>query len=360
MPSANLGPYVSDQKTLARLDDWLLRVHKADKFNGTVLIAKDGDIRFAKSYGFHSSDAVKPLTKNSSFNLASVSKPFTALAIVLLEHESQLSYEDDLGDWIPELDFYEGVTVRHLLHHTSGLPDYIGLASEDMEEGSIFTVDDLLALFRQQKPELYFTPGDEFDYSNTGYVLLAEIVERVSGQSFEQFMLSSVFGPLEMDDTQVFNLLSSTEPSNRVFGYKNRRALFVKKKIPHDLNVFDGVVGDGAVYSSALDLYRWHNALNDGVLVPVDVYDLAYRSGRLNDGSETGYGFGWVIHSENAVEHTGLWQGFSSYLYRDFVDDELLVVLDNSSSESATGSDESPFDTITFELQNVMDRLDGS
>jgi CubicO group peptidase (beta-lactamase class C family) len=348
---------LTEKDKVAALDEWLQRLHDANEFNGAVLLAKHGRVLFSESYGYHSLEETNPLTERSSFNLASVSKPITAMGIVILQYQSKLEYDNEVSDLIPELAFYEGITIRHLLHHTSGLPDYMQLALDHEVAGDVFTTADMLELFGMLQPPVEFDAGEAYEYSNTGYVLLAEIIERASGQTFQDFMWRNIFEPLSMEDTQVFNLVSESEPENRVYGYENRRTLFGFKKVPHDLDFLDGVAGDGGIYSSAYDLFRWHKGIIDGDLVPTDTYNIAYRSGRLNDGTETGYGFGWVIGSNQTVEHSGGWQGFNTYLYRNYEEDELIIVLDSSSNTSIVDPEGSLEDSITPNLQKFMDSL---
>jgi len=313
------------------LDRWLQSLFDSKRFNGAVLIGNKDRILFSKSYGFVDADAKVKLAENSAFNLASVSKQFTAMSILLLEHEGRLSVSDSIHVHVPEMDVYPKITIDHLLHHTSGIPDYMRLAIKHKADRELFRTSDLLSLFAIHQPPLEFSPGTSFRYSNTGYVLLAEIVERVSGKTFESYMLDSLFTPAGMEDSRVFNLLSSIEPTNRVFGFK-RQWLNRAKMQPNDLNNFDGVVGDGGVYASARDLYRWHQILSTGKLLPLSVYRRATTSGTLADGSDTGYGYGWFLRNNAVVDHAGGWVGFSSYLYRDLNSGNVLIVLDNSTN----------------------------
>lgn len=357
IPSLEIDAKSSEEEKLLALEKWLHRTHESGKFNGTVLLSKNGEVIFSESYGYDSVEALNPLTEHSSFNLASVSKQFTAMGIALLHNQSKLKYNDKLSEHIPELAYYKDITIQHLLHHTSGLPDYMQLAAKDSNEDDIFTTQEMVTLYQQHHPNLNFEPGSKFQYSNAGYVLLSEIIERVSGESFQSFMSSNIFKPLNMKDTQVFNLLSESEPTNRVYGYKNSLWIFGGKKLPQDLNFFDGVAGDGGIYSSAHDLYLWHRALNDGALVSNELYNTAYTPAQLSDGSKTKYGFGWFINPDNSVEHAGGWQGFTSYIHRNLEQDELIIVLDNSSNTLRVNSIGFRFNSIGLNLQYFMNIL---
>lgn len=357
IPALKIQTQAKDDEKLRNLDNWLKSIQEIAKFNGTVLLSKNGEVIFSNSYGYDSNKALNPLTEHSSFNLASVSKQFTAMGVVILNSQSKLNYADKISHYVPELSYYKDITIQHLLHHTSGLPDYMQMAGKYSDKNNIFTTSKMVSLYQKHHPSLNFEPGSKFQYSNAGYVLLAEIIERVSGTSFQGFMSSNIFKPLNMNDTKVFNLLSEVEPAKRVYGYKNSFWLFGGKKLPQDLNYFDGVAGDGGVYSSAHDLYIWHKALKEESLVSNDIYNTAYNPAQLNDGSKTKYGFGWFINSDNSVEHAGGWQGFTSYIYRDLEKDELIVILDNSSNTLRVNSIGFRFNSIGLNLKHFMKSL---
>ena len=305
---------------------WLEALHSSDAFNGTVLIARNGEILFERHCGFADLDSQTPLTGRSSFALASLSKPFTAMAILLLAQKGRLTLRDKLAQHIPEFAGYSDATICHLLHHTSGLPDYIELADDYWDEKSLLTMPDLIALFVKHRPRSYFAPGERFEYSNTGYAFLGEIIARVSGTSYPRFMEDEIFRPLGMTDSAAFNLSSKECPlRSRVFGLR----VSFRRKVLCDLNFLDGMFGDGGIYASAEDLVRWDRALRDGTLIPCDVYRQAYVSGTLNNGTTTGYGYGWEIEPSDVVEHLGQWEGFSSYMRRDLKHRTILVVLSN-------------------------------
>jgi CubicO group peptidase (beta-lactamase class C family) len=318
-----------NQLQLESLAVWLDALHARAAFNGTVLIAEHGTIRFEKHCGFADIDGTIPLSEHSSFSLASVSKPFTALGIMLLAWKGKLTLDDSVTQHIPRLASYDGITIRHLLHHTSGVPDYMDLTARYWDPAHIFCNVDLIDLIATHGSQPYFAPGQQFEYSNTGYVLLGEIISRASGISFAEFMAQEIFKPLGMNDSVAYNLTSKEYPlRSRVFGMRKRSGNF-GKKVLCDLNFLDGVFGDGGIYASARDIVRWDSALRDGTLIPVGVYAEAYVSGRLNNGEETGYGFGWEIEAPSVVSHWGEWQGFTAYVRRNLKTHELLVVLSN-------------------------------
>jgi CubicO group peptidase (beta-lactamase class C family) len=340
-------PIESKMKALA---DWLDALHKRDVFNGAVLIALHGKVQFDKHYGFADAEGTVPLTYRSSFSLASVSKPFTGMGIMLLAQRGTLAIDDKLAQHIPELAGYGTVTIRQLLHHTSGVPDYVQLADEHWDTTRVLTTANLIALFQNLRPCPDFAPGERFEYSNTGYVLLGEIITRASGQSFSEFMTAKIFKPLGMNDSAAFNLVSKECPlASRAFGLRKRFVCFGKKR-DCDMNYLDGVFGDGGIYASAADLVRWDAALRDGTLIPCNVYEEAYVSGELNKGDSTGYGFGWEIDTPNVVGHWGEWEGFTSYLRRDLKRETLLVVLSNLGPSICV-------DAISAEIATLVEQL---
>ena len=251
------------------------------------------------------------------------------MGIMLLAAKGKLTLDDSLATHIPELADYREITVRQLLQHTSGMPDHMGLADAHWDARHLLTMADLIGLLRRHRSRPDFPPGERFEYSNTGYALLGEIIERVSGRSYADFMAAEIFRPLGMNDSAAFNLASGRCTLGcRVFGFR-KRFICSGKKVLWDLNHLDGVFGDGGIYASARDLVRWDRALREGTLLPRDVYAPAYASGRLNSGAATGYGFGWEIEGRDVVAHRGEWQGFTSYLRRDLRKQTLLVVLSN-------------------------------
>jgi CubicO group peptidase (beta-lactamase class C family) len=317
------------EKRIEVLAGWLDALHARDAFNGTVLIAQRGTIRFEKHCGFADVDGVVPLSGRSSFSLASVSKPFTAMGIMLLARKRKLTLDDRMAQYIPELAGYGEITIKHLLHHTSGVPDYMVLAGVHWDPEHVLTNGDLIHLLAKYRPPPYYAPGERFEYSNTGYALLGEIMSRVSGIPYAKFMAEEIFEPLGMNNSAAFNLASKRcSLQYRVFGMRKRFGRF-GKKVRCDLNYLDGVFGDGGIYASAEDITRWDSALRDGTLLPNDVYAEAFASGRLNNGEQTGYGFGWEIESPSVVRHWGEWQGFTSYVRRNLKNHALLVVLSN-------------------------------
>jgi N-acyl-D-aspartate/D-glutamate deacylase len=265
------------------------------------------------------------LKTTSAFNLASVSKQFVAMTVMMLKEKGQLSYDDEVRRYLPEFP-YPGITIRHLLTHTSGLPEYFDLALRYL--GSTDTVENqhVLKLLANHQPALEFQPGERWQYWNTGYVLLPLIVEKLSELAYEQFFQQKIAGPLGLKDTYVYHLRLQASPQNRVYGFRRSEG----KTLPDDLGRFDGLDGDGNVYSSAEDLLKWEQSLFTEKLVKKSTLQEAFTPVRLNDGTTYPYGFGWFI-GENGKElsHTGGWAGFRTLIVRFLDKKQTLILLCN-------------------------------
>lgn len=323
------------EKFSARMD----KAFENKLFNGTVLIAVEGKVVFEKSVGFANIDEKTPLNENSSFRLASVSKQFTSMGIMLLKEEGKLDFDDDITKYLPTLP-YKGVSIRHLMYHTGGLADYMDLFEKHWDtktaEGKKKTAfnKDLVDLYSKHKPDPDFEPGERYEYSNTGYVLLGSIIEKASGQKIQEFFKSRIFEPLGMNDSSAFAKDENEfNPKSRVFGF----AWQGDSHVANDWNYLNGMVGDGGIYASARDLMKWDQALYGEKLVSQATLDEAFTVGKLNNGKETDYGFGWSVErSKNdglTVSHGGSWVGFRTYIVRG-VDRKLTVIVLSNNSTS--------------------------
>lgn len=321
---------VPGQDKARDLDALLTELYENRNFNGVVLAAEKGKVIFKKAYGYANFETQTLLTTSTPFNLAAVSKQFTAMGIMILAERGKLKYDDPIVKYLPELDYKE-ITIRHLLNHTSGLKEYVKLFEKyKWGTSKIAGNSDVIALFKKYKPKPRFKAGSAYRYSYTGYVLLACIIERVSGQPFEVFLKQNIFDPLDMGNSFAYNLEMKECPQERAMGYA-----ISKTRIEHyDLIFIDGAVGDGNVYCSADDLFKWDQALYTEKLVKKSTLALAFTPGRLNDGSFTNYGFGWIISPDRkSVKHTGTWRGFRAAIHRNMATKSTLIFLDNSTNQ---------------------------
>ncbi len=204
--SGKVPSEVNSNNKLKALAQWIDEKGKNGQLSGTFLFARKGEVLLKKAVGKVQPDHDMSIALDSSFNLASVSKQFTAMAVMLLSYQGKLDYDASVKNYLAEFP-YPKITVRHLLNHTSGLADYMELAEEHWNNKT-FTNQDMLDLFSEHRPALAFVSGSKFEYSNTGYVTLSAIVERVSKMSFAYYLKKYVFQPLNMDHTSVVNLLS--------------------------------------------------------------------------------------------------------------------------------------------------------
>ncbi len=323
-----------------KLDSLYSDLFTKEAFNGNVLVAEKGTIIFEKSYGLADEKTKRKLNSKSVFELASVSKQFTAIGIVLLEKEGKLNYNDKISTYIPELSFYEGITIKNLLTHTGGLPDYMDLAEVYWDKSKIATNKDIIQLFVKHKPKVVFAPNEKFEYSNTGYLLLGTIIEQVSGVSFEEFLKQKIFDPIEMNATSIYRRRYQPKfIENYANGYVYSDSL-KRKMLPDELGkehwaVFlDGIVGDGMVNSTIIDLLKWDRALYTDVLVNQDDKQKIFSFYKTNDNVQTKYGFGWFIKNtednEKTVYHSGGWAGYITYIERNLTQDKTIIILQNN------------------------------
>lgn len=301
--------------------------YEHDEFNGVVLIARQGEIIYQQAFGIADIKTEESLTVSSIFNLASVSKQFIATCITILCEQKKLDYDDAVTEYLIELP-YNNITIRHLLNHTSGLPDYEGFVDEYWDgdaKTDFFTNKDLLKIYGEEKFELDFEPGKRYEYSNTGYVFLACIVERVSRMTFENFIQEHIFDALGMK-----NAFSCRKPNNPPKKIAQGFAITEEDEYEdYTYNFLDGLVGDGNVFCSAPDLAAYAQALVSGKLVSSKTLKEAFSPAVLANGKKTTYGFGWEIEGEGFISHEGSWEGYNTYLGIDTEEGYVFVVLDN-------------------------------
>jgi CubicO group peptidase (beta-lactamase class C family) len=325
------------KKKVAKIDSLLNFYHEQGILNGTVLVAEAGKVIYQKGFGYANMDTKETLEPKSVFRLASVSKQFTAMCIMMLEEQNKLNYDDDFQKYLPELK-YEGVTIRHLLWNTSGMPDYIDFMSEHYSDDEEYVNDDVIKTMAKHHPEKEFEPGERYEYSNTGYLLLGSIVERVSGISFKEFLHQNIFDRIGMSSSIFpFGKNEFKEMADRVRGYKRTKD---GGHVDDDYTNYDyDVCGDGGVFSSVIDLFKWNEALYTETLVKQETIQEAYKPYVLNDGSVGDYGFGWnvsEIDSNKIVDHSGSWIGFRTHIVRDITNKHCVIILTNIGNRNGT------------------------
>ncbi|MBR6472805.1 MAG: beta-lactamase family protein [Firmicutes bacterium] len=318
-----------------------------DGFNGVWLYAENGEIVSKGAMGFCDPESTKPITEDTIFQLASVSKQFTATAVMLIIRQGLLSPEDKITKFFPELVMYEDVTVRQLLNHTSGIPDYFD--DDDWfikiweEENRVPGNDEIVRFLCETEAKPYFAPGEGLEYSNTGYNLLALLVERLSGIPYEEFLQKNIFEPAGMNSTRCCHIRRDGVP----FENYARASVLENDKYVADIDseedgevvAFDGLNGDDYVYTNIFDMFRWDRALREGKVLTLEEQQLMYTPGKLNNGEDAvydedeglGYGYGWAVgHDEKLgliVSHSGGMPGVITWFERFIDADRVLVTL---------------------------------
>ena len=327
-----------------RAVDSLFSPYSGSVPGASVAVIRDGQVIIRRAYGMADLERRSAATPETNYRLASVSKQFTAMAVMLLAKDGKLRYDQPIRDFLPELPAAaHAVTVRHLLNHTSGLWDYEALIPAGRT--AQLDDDDVLAMVAS-KDSLSTPAGTTYCYSNSGYVLLGIIVARVSGMSFPDFLRTRIFAPLGMSATVAHIAGRDTVPA-RAYGYSPRGGTFVQT----DQSVTSATLGDGGIYSNADDLVRWDRALSDTTLVDEITMALATAPPALPGGAATEYGFGWFIdryRGEQRWRHTGETSGFRNAIQR-FPDRQLtVIVLTNRSSGEPAAIAERIVDRLLF------------
>jgi CubicO group peptidase (beta-lactamase class C family) len=278
-----------------------------------VMLIRDGKVVYEKGYGFANVELNIPCTTSTNFRLASVSKQFTATSILFLVEQKKLSLDDPITKFFPEFPEYgKEITVRHLLSHRSGLLDYEDL----IPDGTTIQVSDrnALNLVRQQN-KTYFPPGSDFRYSNTGYALLSLIVESISGTPYAEFLKRNIFWPLQMTNTIAYEA-GISKVQNRAYGYAQENGQFV----PSDQSLTSAVLGDGGIYSSVNDLFKWDQSLSTNKILSSKMLKEAFTvASPTTDIANAGYGFGWYVskyHNNDLIFHRGHTCGFTNLIER--------------------------------------------
>ena len=332
----------------AMMQELVRTLNEKDLFNGAWLYAEKGEVVSKGVSGFRDPEDTLPVTEDTVFQLASVSKTFTSAAVMLLVRKGLLCPEDEITKFFPEIP-YPGVTVRHLLNHTSGIPDYF---DDDewfiriwKEEKRVPGNDEILRFLRETEAKPYFAPGEGLEYSNTGYNLLALLVERLSGIPYEEFLQKNIFEPAGMTSTFCCHIRRDGVPFEnyaRASVFQDGRYVAdIDSVSVGDVTAFDGLNGDDYVYSTIFDMLRWDLALRKGKVLTPEEQKIMYTPGKLNNGKDAvydeddglGYGFGWAVGRDEklglVVSHSGGMPGVATWFER-FVDaDRVLVILCN-------------------------------
>ncbi len=312
-----LAPIVTaGEDPVAFLDGYL----KKKQIPGcAIMVRHEGRLALCQGYGLANLEHDVRVTPQTIFQSGSMGKPFTAMAVMLLVEDGKLGLNDPVAKYLKVPSSWSGITVRHLLTHTSGLGDY----PEDFSLRADYTEDDFFKMVTAQP--LAFAPGARWSYSNLGYLSLGILMHKVTGKFYGEFLQERVFGPLGMKSTRVIS--ESDIIPHRAAGYRLRQGELKNQNwVSPSLNS----TADGCLYLTAEDMAKWTEALDEEKLLSHSSYEEMWSPVKLNDGSTAPYGFGWGVRKTPAghrvLEHGGVWQGFASYIAR-FPDDRLTVVV---------------------------------
>lgn len=307
--------------------DALMRDYSGDVPGASVLVLRDGEPLLRRGYGQADLEAHVAATPRTNYRLASVTKQFTAAAILLLAEDGKLSLDDPLRKWLPSLPAAtDPITLRQVLSHTSGLVDYEDVMSPDAsEQGALEQIHDIDVLhLLETQDRLYFAPGTDYRYSNSGYSLLALVVGKASGKDFATFLRERIFQPLGMAHTVAYEEGISSV-ADRAYGY----SLVDGRWTRTDQSSTSAVLGDGGIYSSIEDLAKWDAAQYDDRLLSAASRKLAFTAHtKTGEPDVDGYGYGWRIHGE-VLWHSGETMGFRNVIVRWPQRHFTVVVLSN-------------------------------
>ncbi len=295
-------------------------------FSGAILVARKGVVLYEHYQGLENHATKAPVTDSSSFQLASVSKTFTGMAVLSLLEKEKLTLDDPLQKYFPDFP-YMGITIRMLLNHRSGLPNYLYFCDSLVKDKSHFlTNDEVIRLMTEHKPPAQYQPDRHFNYCNTNYLLLASIIEKVSQQKYADYLQQTFFTPLEMTNTFV------ADPAQAPRSHQTVSHLFSWRPEPD--NSFDGVVGDKGIYSCVRDMLKWDQAIYSGKLFKPETLKAAFTPYSNEKPGIRNYGLGWRLFtypdsSNNIVYHNGWWHGNNTVFYRFVKDSTTLVILGN-------------------------------
>jgi CubicO group peptidase (beta-lactamase class C family) len=327
------------QSPTAKLDSIILKAIENRAFNGTILIAKEGKIVFEKSYGYADFEKKKLINTKTQFQIASVSKQFTAFGIMVLKRQGKLSYDDRVSKFIPNFP-YANITLRHLMQHTSGLPEFWNGIRPNLDTTRSNGNKDVLAYLIEKKLPLRFETGEKWEYSDIGYDILANVIEIVSNQRYDVFFKKNVFKPAKMKDTEALLVtdIRRIKAKNLARGYieDSLRGNQLAHEVKDFVYYLGDFYGDGSVISTARDLKKWDDAWQNFIQKDSTHFGEAFKPIIRKDGSilETqkgvSYGFGWGLRNDPKMgkmySHNGGHPGFTTSYYR-YPDKKIVLIV---------------------------------
>jgi CubicO group peptidase (beta-lactamase class C family) len=314
---------------IQRLDSYY-SIQKRVGFNGSVLVGYKGKILYERYYGYANREKLMPLTPAAASQLASVSKTFTAGAILFLNEKKYLNIDQKVTTYIPSFPYPE-ITVRMLLNHRAGLPDYIKwIPAFRKDHATPITNDIVVSMFAKHRPRLEFKPDSRFKYSNSNYAILASIIEAVTEMKYPVFMKEYIFGPLGMNNTFVYDPWKGLPAGN---------AISYKYNWVREPDMFaDGVYGDKGIYSTVQDMYRWDQSFYKNALLNNETIEMSYGPCSFEKKGVKNYGLGWRMfcfdNGNKIIYHNGWWHGNNTVFYRFVQENFTIIILGNKYNSS--------------------------
>ena len=311
-----------------KINSFFKKKFSSNQFNGNILFAENGNIITQKSYGYSNFRKKELLNKRHSFQLASVSKPFTSIAILQLIEKNRINLKDTIQEFFPKFP-YDGITIHQLLSHRSGMSQYTHFcdAPDSIWPDKSITINnkDVIDIITKIIPLINYKPNHKYYYCNTNYLLLASIVEKVSGLSFKNYVKKYIFNPSGMFSSTIYDRTNFEELVSPAQGYEN--------KIPWEDVYLNGVVGDKGVYSTTEDLLKFDRALEKNIFISDSLKKLAFSKMNLDRKGSKNYGYGFRLKENKKygkiVYHTGWWKGFRSYFIKILDKNQTIIVLNN-------------------------------
>ena len=322
-------------------------------FSGVVLIAENGKPVYQKAFGYREFEKKIPLQTSDIFELASVSKQFTAMIIMMLKEKGLLNYDDSVSRYL-EIP-YKGITIRNLLTHTSGLPDYQDIMDKYWDKSKVAGNPDCIEYLNKYAPPKHFEPGEKYEYSNTGYMLLASIAEKASGKDFIDMCRKWIFSKLKMKSTDIRTLEEKKATKNFAIGhiYVEERSKYVRADSFPSSNYtiwLGNRKGPGRISSTAADLLKWDKALYTKKLIKQSTLQDAFTPMKLNDGTISNYGFGWELRNDPSfgkiVQHNGDNPGYKTQIIRYIDKKKTVIILNNNAHKD--------FSSIIKQLEEML------
>lgn len=321
-----LTPTTIPADVISELDATLAKLGKQGLFSGSVLVGRQGTLLFSQGYGLADREQNLPNTATTRFRLGSITMQFTAMAILILESQNKLNVKDPVCNYLADCpSAWKSITIKHLLTHTSGIHDFTSLTDYRSTRATPSPPEQTIARFKDLP--LDFQPGEKWSYSNSGYVVLGYIIEKASGQSYEDFLQQSIFAPLNLHDTG-YDHNSNSLAVGYTDQYSNLPADYIDMSIPF---------AAGALYATVEDLYQWELALSTEQLVPRAYLDEMFApQATIPDSGGWAYGYGWAIGVERGrpvAQHLGGVEGFATVVTRYPNEQIVIIVLSNQQNK---------------------------